>query len=81
MAREHLRAFDADVSAGLIVVLAPNAAVASEFESIIERCYGAKPQIYLRTLDAIHLASARISGQAEMVATDRRLRAAQRCSA
>lgn len=32
------------------------------------------PPLPLRTLDAIHLASARVSGEMEIVATDKRLR-------
>jgi predicted nucleic acid-binding protein len=78
MARNHLRTFDEDVAAGLIIVLPRDAAVALEFEGAIEQCYSADPQIYLRTLDAIHLASALISKESEMVTTDRRLREAAR---
>ena len=34
------------------------------------------PPILLRTLDALHLASARVAGETEIVATDKRLREA-----
>lgn len=75
-ARTALGEFDQDVMSGQVRVLPRDTAVASEFENVIDTCYGADPQIYLRTLDAIHLASARLSGESEMVTADRRLRAA-----
>jgi predicted nucleic acid-binding protein len=75
-AREALRAYDRHVAEGRIAVETIDRGVATEFESIIEKCYGQMVAVPLRTLDAIHLASATLSGEAEIVATDRRLRAA-----
>ena len=49
-------------------------AVRVEFERIIERCCSHTPPIFIRTLDALHLASARVTAETEIVATDRRLR-------
>jgi predicted nucleic acid-binding protein len=39
-------------------------------------CYRNSPPLAVRTLDAIHLASARVSGEKEIVVTDKRLREA-----
>jgi predicted nucleic acid-binding protein len=75
---EDLQRFDTDVEIGKITVLTRHAAIGSEYQSVIETCYSAEPRIHLRTLDAIHLASAQISGESEMVTTDRRLRDAAR---
>lgn len=49
-------------------------AVRVEFERIIEKCCSQRPPIFVRTLDALHLASARVTAETEIVATDRRLR-------
>lgn len=73
-ARKALEAYDADVAAGQIAVEAMDAAVAAEYETIIEIFHGQTPALPLRTLDAIHLASARMSGESEVIATDKRLR-------
>jgi uncharacterized protein len=75
-ARKALQAHDADVAAGHIVVEAMDAAVATEYETIIEQFHGQTPALPLRTLDAIHLASARVSGESEVIATDKCLREA-----
>ena len=45
-----------------------------EFSQIIEICYRRTPPLFIRTFDAIHLASARVAGETEIVATDKRLR-------
>ena len=76
VARKALEAYDADVSTGQIAVEAMDASVAAEYETIIERFHGQAPALPLRTLDAIHLASAKVSGESEVIATDKRLREA-----
>lgn len=75
-ARKALQAYDADVASGLITVEAMDAGAAVEYEAIIDRFHGQAPALPLRTLDAIHLASARVSRESEVVATDKRLREA-----
>ena len=75
-ARKALEAFDADVIAGQIAVDAMDADVAAEYEAIIDQFHGQTPALPLRTLDAIHLAAARVSGESEVIATDKRLREA-----
>jgi len=69
-----LLAYDADVAAGRIVVAPMDPAVVAKFEVIVEQCYSRVPPLPLRTLDAIHLATAAASGESEVVATDKRLR-------
>jgi predicted nucleic acid-binding protein len=55
--------------------LVPNSAdVRSEFERVIEQCCSHNPPIFIRTLDALHIASALAVGETEVVATDKRLR-------
>jgi len=49
-------------------------AVRAEFERIIEKCCSQRPPIFIRTLDALHIASARAAGETEIVATDKRMR-------
>lgn len=41
---------------------------------MLNSCYRQTPPIPLRTLDALHLASARVVGETELVATDKRVR-------
>ena len=38
------------------------------------QCYRHAPPVPIRTLDAVHLATARVAGETELVATDRRMR-------
>jgi len=45
-----------------------------EFNAIMARCYRHAPPIPIRTFDAIHLATARVAGETEVVATDKRMR-------
>jgi predicted nucleic acid-binding protein len=50
--------------------------VRDEFERVVRRCYSQVPPVLVRTLDALHVASAGASGETEIVATDKRLREA-----
>src|SRR5438034_2573312 len=45
-----------------------------EYGQVLNLCYQTTPPIPLRTLDALHLASVRVAGETEIVATDKRLR-------
>jgi predicted nucleic acid-binding protein len=71
-----LDTYDADVAAGLIRMEALGRAVVAKFEEIVERFHHPAPLMPLRTLDTIHLSTAVVAGETEMVATDKRLRAA-----
>jgi predicted nucleic acid-binding protein len=74
--RTILKEFDADVAAGLIELRALDSAVKVEFETIVEHCYQRTSPILLRTLDAIHLATAVAESESQVVTTDKRLREA-----
>ena len=50
--------------------------VTAEFERVVEKCLGRMPPLFIRTLDAMHLATAIIAGETELVTTDKRLREA-----
>ena len=67
-------AYDADVVAGLVSARPMEPAVFGRFEAVVDRCYRQTPPIHLRTLDAIHMATALVVGEPEMVSTDKRLR-------
>jgi len=69
---------DQDIAAGEIRVVEMNAQTEVEFTAIMARCYRHAPPIPIRTFDAIHLATARVAGQTEVVATDKRMRDAAR---
>ena len=51
-------------------------AVEIAYAQVLDHCFHLSPPLLIRTLDAIHLACARAVGETEIVATDRRLRAA-----
>ena len=65
---------DRDIAAGEIRVVEMDAQTEAEFNAIRARCYRHTPLIPIRTLDAIHLASARVAGETELVVTDKRMR-------
>jgi uncharacterized protein len=67
---------DRDIAAGDIRVMEMDARTEAEFDAIMARCYRHSPPIPIRTFDAIHLATARVAGETEVVATDKRLREA-----
>jgi predicted nucleic acid-binding protein len=75
-AKLALAAYDVDVTWGLISVRQLGRATVERFEAIIDPCNSASPIVPVRTLDAIHLASAVVAAEPELVATDKRLRAA-----
>jgi len=65
-----------DIAAGHIRIVELDARVEAEFNGIMAICYRQTPPLLIRTLDALHLASARADNQTELVATDKRMRAA-----
>ncbi|MBI4326103.1 MAG: PIN domain-containing protein [Chloroflexi bacterium] len=65
-----------DVSAGELRLVELGADVEREYGQVLGACYPQTPPIPLRTLDALHLASARVAGETELVATDKRMREA-----
>ena len=75
-AEATLADLDADVAVGSIEVVEPSGAVQTEFDQVMATCYQRRPALPVRTLDALHLASARVAGETEIVATDVKLREA-----
>lgn len=75
-ARRGLIAYDRNVAGGLVSVRPLAQRVTARFEVLIDRCFTLMPPVQLRTLDAIHLATAENSGESLMVTTDQRLRQA-----
>jgi predicted nucleic acid-binding protein len=71
-----MRVFEADVGNGDLHLIPVDPLMTAAFQSAVESCFGFSPPLFIRTLDAIHLATAKSSGNAEIVATDIRLRAA-----
>jgi predicted nucleic acid-binding protein len=65
---------DQDITAGEIRLVELEPRVETEFNAIMAKCYREKPPLHIRTFDALHLASARASGETQVVATDQRLR-------
>jgi predicted nucleic acid-binding protein len=73
-----LQKLAANVQTGGVRVVEDDVAMIAEFDRIMAACYRRNPPLLLRTLDALHLASARVAGETEIVATDTRLREAAR---
>ena len=65
-----------DIGANDVRLVELDAAVELEYGRVLSHCFQQMPLLSLRTLDAIHLASARVAGETEIVATDNRLRKA-----
>lgn len=68
--------FESDIDAGLILMQASDESVRREYHDVVDRCLAATPPIYIRTNDALHLAAAKVAGETEIVATDKRMREA-----
>ncbi len=75
-AKKLLADFDDDVTDGFCLLIRDSVALRRAFEDIIEKCLSQRPPVFIRTLDALHLAAATVAGEKEFVATDRRLRMA-----
>lgn len=76
MAESVLAQVSRDIAAGQIRVVEMDARVENEFNGIIATCYRQDSPLAIRTLDALHLASARADNQLELVVNDRRMREA-----
>ena len=63
-----------DITSGQLRIVPLDARVETEFNAIMATCYRHTPPLPIRTLDALHLASARADNQTELVATDKRMR-------
>ncbi len=67
---------ESDIASGWLGIVEPTAQLAQEFDRVMTTCYRHAPSVPIRTMDALHLAAARVAGEIEMVATDRKLREA-----
>ena len=75
-AEEIILQLESDIASGEIRIIAIGQAVETAFRAIMAACYRRTPPVPLRTFDAIHLASARVAGETEIVTTDKTLRTA-----
>ncbi|HEV7402253.1 MAG TPA: type II toxin-antitoxin system VapC family toxin [Chthoniobacteraceae bacterium] len=65
-----------DVALGRLVVQVMDADVEREFVMVLEACFSSTPPIFIRTNDALHVASAVVAGEVEFITADSRQRAA-----
>ena len=75
-AQRNLDDFDESIIAGTCRLVAVGDEVRREFERVVKRCFAQTPPVFIRTLDALHIAAANTAGETEIVATDKRLREA-----
>lgn len=65
---------EADIASGWLRVVEATEQVMLEFDRVMATCYRHSPPVPVRTMDALHLASARVAGETEIVGTDKKLR-------
>jgi predicted nucleic acid-binding protein len=68
--------FTADIAATDIVIQPETADTEREFGAVLEACFSQTPPTFIRTNDALHLASAKVAGEPEFITADMRQRAA-----
>jgi len=68
--------FESEVEKRRIILVPVTADVRREFEAVVRVCYNRRPPIRVRTLDALHLASALAARAREISCTDARMRQA-----
>lgn len=66
----------ADVAAGEIREQIETDQVRVTFGEVLEACFSQTPPVFIRTNDALHIASALVAGEGAFVSTDARQRAA-----
>jgi len=66
----------ADIAAADILIQPETADMEREFGTVLEACFSQKPPTFIRTNDALHLASAKVAGELEFITADMRQRAA-----
>lgn len=67
---------ESDIASGWLRIVEPTGEFAQEFDRVMATCYRHSPPVPVRTLDGLHLAAARMAGETELVATDKKLREA-----
>jgi predicted nucleic acid-binding protein len=71
-----MRRFERQVEMGRIILVPLGTEVGREFEAVLRACYARRRPIRVRTLDALHVASALAWKANEIVCTDVRMREA-----
>ncbi len=72
--------FDRFVSKGRIILKTESPQVRTSFERVLEDCFSARPPVFVRTNDAIHIATALAAGETDFVSADaRQKKAAETC--
>ena len=66
----------ADIEAADILIQPETADMERQFGVVLEACFSQTPPTFIRTNDALHLASAKVAGEPEFVTADMRQRAA-----
>jgi predicted nucleic acid-binding protein len=66
----------ADIAATDIVIQPETPDTEREFGAVLEVCFSQTPPAFIRTNDALHLASAKVAGEREFITADMRQRAA-----
>ena len=67
---------NADIAAADILIQPETVDLEREFGVVLEKCFSQAPTTFIRTNDALHLASAKIAGELEFVTGDVRQRTA-----
>jgi len=67
---------NADIAANDIMIQSETADMEREFGIVLDKCFSQTPPIFIRTNDALHLASAKVAGEPEFITGDVRQRAA-----
>ena len=74
------RRLDRFVAGGRIILKTETPALTGRFDAVIESCFSANPPVFVRTADAIHIATALAAGETEFVTADvRQKKAAEVC--
>jgi predicted nucleic acid-binding protein len=67
---------NADIAAADILIQPETVDLEREFGVVLEKCFSQAPATFIRTNDALHLASAKLAGELEFVTGDVRQRTA-----
>jgi predicted nucleic acid-binding protein len=68
--------FEEDIAAGLILIQSETPEVQQEFARALEACFLVTPPVFIRTNDALHIASANVLQQVDFISADVRQKAA-----
>lgn len=68
--------FEEDIAAGLILIQHETPAMQQKFVKVLEQCFLATSPVFIRTNDALHIASSQVMQQTDFVTADNRQKAA-----